>query len=285
MRGSWGLFFNNKASGVSQPNVELYGESCNPAPNCETGFCDFDSGCVSLLPGVTQEVNNTYIWNTIWGSSTQMVFSMNYGNYCSLAENSDWWEYNSGCTASSCSSGVGVGSSTPTGTCTTGVGYWKWTQGTTLPSSMDDMITYTQAGTFYKCDESGQWQEYYTPYQYPYFSEAGDTTPPVITNTTPNGTKMCNTNPSTIIISVTTDENATCKFDTSDTVYDSMTYTFSTTGTTSHSDNESKACGSSYTYYVRCMDESSNKSTSSTTITFKVGSAKLATQANQVIIN
>src|SRR4030042_770071 len=63
-----------------------------------------------------------------------------------------------------------------------------------------------------------------------------DTTPPVISNALPSGVQQCDAeSPVDIALSVTTNENATCKYDTVDTTYDLMANTYTTTGTTTHS--------------------------------------------------
>jgi len=101
-----------------------------------------------------------------------------------------------------------------------------------------------------------------------------DTTPPVISNILPSGVQQCDAaSPVDITLSVTTNENATCKYDTSDTTYDLMANTYGTTGTTSHSQVISLACDDSYTYYTRCMDASpqQNKNLTSATHTFSIG--------------
>ncbi len=98
-----------------------------------------------------------------------------------------------------------------------------------------------------------------------------DTTPPVISGVLPSGTLAFGTTATNL--TVTTNENATCKYGTSDVAYSSMPNIFSTTGGTSHSQTLSGLIsGGSYTYYVRCMDGSNNADTTSTTITFNVSS-------------
>ncbi|MBU0846785.1 hypothetical protein KKH23_06300 [Patescibacteria group bacterium] len=98
----------------------------------------------------------------------------------------------------------------------------------------------------------------------------GDETPPVISAPLPSGEQPCYE----VIIQVTTDENATCKCDTSDVAYDSMSETFDvTTGVTTHQKTLSLANDSSYTYYIRCMDATGNKNTSSTSVSFSTAPA------------
>lgn len=100
---------------------------------------------------------------------------------------------------------------------------------------------------------------------------ASDTTPPVISSLLPSGARQCDAIywPQTpLTLACNTDENSTCKYATSDVSYDTMGQTFSTTGTTVHSQSITFQCGTSYIYYVRCMDESSNKNTTSTSTSF-----------------
>ena len=99
-----------------------------------------------------------------------------------------------------------------------------------------------------------------------------DTTPAVFSNPQPSGQISCASDPGNKTISGITNETATCKYDTSDTTYDLMANTFSTTGGTSHSQSLSLACNAAYTYYVRCNDASGNKNTSSASIGFSIAS-------------
>jgi hypothetical protein len=101
--------------------------------------------------------------------------------------------------------------------------------------------------------------------------EYQDETPPEISNPLPSGTKTCDSNPLPQTLQVTTDENATCKYNLTDTDYDSMVYNFSTTGGTTHQQSANFNCGAEYTRYVRCIDGSSNESDTGT-ITFTVES-------------
>jgi len=100
-----------------------------------------------------------------------------------------------------------------------------------------------------------------------------DATPPVITGGSPSGTLTAGTTQATL--SLTTNENATCKYATAaSTAYASMTNTFSTTGSTSHSTAVTGlANGQAYSYYVKCQDSSGNPNTSDYAISFSVASA------------
>lgn len=106
-----------------------------------------------------------------------------------------------------------------------------------------------------------------------YYEDGGDTTPPIISSPLPSGAQSCTSNPRNVTLQVTTDEAATCKYGTSDVSYASLPNTFSTTGSTTHSQTVSNACGSSYTYYVRCQDGSGNPTLTSTAISYSVATA------------
>ncbi|MEK6840699.1 MAG: PGF-pre-PGF domain-containing protein [Nanoarchaeota archaeon] len=112
----------------------------------------------------------------------------------------------------------------------------------------------------------------YTSYTYPHplVSGAADTTAPVRSNGQPTGNLTAGT--TSTAVNLTTDETATCKYSTTSGVaYSSMTNTFSTTGSTSHSTTVSGLTnGSTYNYYVRCNDTSGNFNTNDFTISFSV---------------
>lgn len=102
----------------------------------------------------------------------------------------------------------------------------------------------------------------------------GDTSAPVIYSLLPSGAQNCPSDSwplATVSLALSTNESATCKYSTSDVSYDSMGNTFSTTGTTSHSQSLTVDCGGTYTYYVRCSDGSGNKNSSSSVASFFLG--------------
>jgi len=97
-----------------------------------------------------------------------------------------------------------------------------------------------------------------------------DATPPVLSLGSPSGTLSYGTTGATL--SLTTDENATCKYGTvSGTAYGSIASTFTTTGGTSHSASlTGLSNATSYTYYIRCQDGQNNSNSSDYTISFSV---------------
>ncbi|HEY3275562.1 MAG TPA: hypothetical protein VGJ94_02995 [Syntrophorhabdaceae bacterium] len=98
--------------------------------------------------------------------------------------------------------------------------------------------------------------------------------PPVITPISPpSGTLSCPSSPVATTLSVATNKPATCKLNASDAAYAAMKYTFPSTGGTTSSVPLSLACGTTYTYFIRCADAAGNADTSSTVITIPVGTA------------
>ncbi len=102
-----------------------------------------------------------------------------------------------------------------------------------------------------------------------------DTTPPVLSNGLPTGTFPTGTTQATL--SVTTNENATCKYSlTANTGYGSMINTFSTTGALSHSSTVlGLISGNTQTYYVRCQDTAGNADSVDFVISFNIAGASL----------
>jgi parallel beta-helix repeat protein len=99
----------------------------------------------------------------------------------------------------------------------------------------------------------------------------GDTTAPILSAGSPSGILASGTTSTSL--SLTTNENASCKYSTTPgATYSSMS-TFATSGTTTHSTSLSGLTdGVTYNYYVKCQDTSSNTNTSDYLITFSIGS-------------
>ena len=99
---------------------------------------------------------------------------------------------------------------------------------------------------------------------------SGDTTPPGRSEGFPSGSQSSGT--TEVTISLTTDEDATCKYGaTASTAYGSIASTFTTTSGTAHSQNITGLTnGSSYNYYIRCIDVATNANTNDYTISFSV---------------
>ena len=92
-----------------------------------------------------------------------------------------------------------------------------------------------------------------------------ETVAPTLSNSSPSGKLDSDTTSTTL--SLTTDENATCRYATENTTYDNMT-AFSITGETSHSTVVSSLTPGTYTYYAICRDNVGNDT--SHTLSFEV---------------
>jgi len=104
------------------------------------------------------------------------------------------------------------------------------------------------------------------------YASGPDTTPPTRSSGSPSGTLSAGTTQTTM--SLTTNENATCKYGTVSASYASLPNTFTTTGVTSHSQLITGLTnGSTYTYYIRCQDTAGNANTDDYPISFSVASA------------
>jgi hypothetical protein len=102
------------------------------------------------------------------------------------------------------------------------------------------------------------------------FSQNPDSVPPVRLNGTPTGTLPSGTTETTL--SLSTNEDAICRYDTSPGVdYYSMLNTFFTTGGTVHSESITGLTdGGNYTYYVKCEDSAGNANPDDYTVSFSV---------------
>ena len=103
-----------------------------------------------------------------------------------------------------------------------------------------------------------------------------DTTPPGRSAGAPSGMLAAGTTQASL--SLTTDENATCRYATTAGIaYAAMTSAFTTTGGTAHATTVTGLTnGGSYSFFVRCQDLASNPNTSDFTIAFSVAPAPTA---------
>jgi hypothetical protein len=106
---------------------------------------------------------------------------------------------------------------------------------------------------------------------------SSDTTPPGRSNGQPTGVLTSDT--TQVTLSLTTDENATCRYShTAGVAYTAMPDTFTTTGATAHERTVSGlSSGHSYTYYVRCNDAQNNANTDDFVLAFSVARVSATT--------
>jgi len=97
-----------------------------------------------------------------------------------------------------------------------------------------------------------------------------DVTAPTLTDGQPSGSLAANT--TEVTLSVSSDENAICKYSTTTgTAYDAMSNSFTTTGAKTHTTQVSGLTnGQNYNYYIRCQDLSGNANTTDYIISFSV---------------
>ena len=166
-------------------------------------------------------------------------------------------------TTASPTAGEYLSSQTITLTCADNVAcdttYYCWGSSCTPTTEYSTPITIS-ADTlrFYSVDTSSNAEDVSSEV---YTITASDTDPPAMSDGFPYG--ILSYGATTTTMTLTTDEAATCKYDTSDTTYSLMSNTFSTTGGTSHSQALSGLTnGGSYEYYCRCTDGSNENDTS-----------------------
>ena len=98
-----------------------------------------------------------------------------------------------------------------------------------------------------------------------------DITPPVLSNPLPTGLLVAGT--TSAQISITTNEQAQCRYNTTNVAFGNMLNTFSTLNSLFHvATVTGLSNGTAYTYYTRCQDQAGNANTTSTSITFSVDS-------------
>jgi len=224
-----------------------------------------------------QHVSDSYYWNNRKNYNSNLVTSYLSQNVCSdsigdsapicsdithgysINENDEWYQDSA---AFNGTVGIGCGTlASRPATCTTGVGYWATNQSCSDLTGLvgdstqrtDGINTYLQ-GTLYKCTATNTWTPYYTPYNYPHPLRGEGITPPsVIFAGHPSNPLVCTSNPRDVLMSINTDQAATCKWSITDQAYADMPNTFSTTGGTYHSTTlSSLSCLNSYNRYVRC---------------------------------
>jgi len=110
---------------------------------------------------------------------------------------------------------------------------------------------------------------------------SNDTTPPIISNSSPTNGTILNSGKTSVLISLQTDETATCRYSTTDETYGSMTDFFDQINATNHTVTvTSLVDGTTYDYYVRCQDLATNVNTTGYLITFSLDTGPVITASS-----
>ena len=177
---------------VSNPHAEKYAPTKHKCNDSANYACSSD--------GESQIVRKSYYFNNRKSSDSGTITlnklessSWDQWGGNKLVENVNYFRDNTNCSASSCTSGVGCGSSTPTGTCMTGVGYWKTDQSCSslTAGSYGKNPSTPISGTLYRCTTANRWDIYYKPYTYPHPLRSGDSDDPELISA-PKGFKLVN---------------------------------------------------------------------------------------------
>ena len=111
--------------------------------------------------------------------------------------------------------------------------------------------------------------------------DGSDIDAPIISNGQPVGV----INTTDTILSVDTDENATCRYsEISGVDYNSMTSNFNTTGGTTHQETLTDLFdGETYNYYVRCQDNNSNTNSTDYQVSFSIDTFLVSSKTSNFI--
>ena len=188
IRGGTGLIFNNAISNYSYAvvfdNVRSFSSiamagQCNGTSSWDMNGLANGYPCRDQIgrgkdvtlwtdanPYPDQVSQPAYLWSNIKsGSNVPVYVHNNTGNW--IQADRDYYEQKA---LFDGTSGVGCGKpATRPATCKPGASYWATEQSCTDMTGMVGANPSTPIkGTLYKCNASGQWETYYTPYTYPH---------------------------------------------------------------------------------------------------------------------
>jgi len=160
-RGGRVLMFNNRNTGNDVDNI-WQEDSYDPDVDCNV---DWEPASEIVSP------NTSYFWNN-WVVGYHEPKNCTIGNnpFGHLGLNVTAWNYNANTLNGGTEKGINIGSGSPPATCSTGDGYWKTTYavGSTPPTTLAEMRTYCQAGTFYRATGTNTWDSGIQMYEYPH---------------------------------------------------------------------------------------------------------------------
>jgi hypothetical protein len=168
----WEVYGNTLSSDGFNPNIRAGSGVMFNESSLNAGLCEEDSGYPAqdqIGRGQSQALYPAYAW--LYTGSVQV-------DECEAPETEGMVQFNrdvytdedsASCTGgSTCTSGVGSGTTLPT-SCTTGTAFWDTDAGgdwNTLSGGAND-------GALYKCTATDTWTLYYTPYTYPHPLQSG----------------------------------------------------------------------------------------------------------------
>jgi hypothetical protein len=172
--GRWWEVYGNTVSNETEfyPNIRAGSGVIFNESNLDAGLCEEDSGYPAqdqIGRGEDQTLYPAYAWlytgsvlpDECGAPETEGMVQFNRDVYTD--------EDSASCTGgSTCTSGVGSGTTLPT-SCTTGTAFWDTDAGgdwNTTGGGAND-------GALYKCTPTDTWTLYYTPYTYPHPLQAG----------------------------------------------------------------------------------------------------------------
>ncbi len=288
-RGGGGFWFNNEITDPNYGAVYMYLD-VERAHNTCAGIEGWPTTCTEGYPcqdqigfpisGDKPDVD-LYMWNNILNGAQVTVSLQASSTYLQNGR-----DYYIGSTPTNTYAGWGTRANRPA-CARVGQSYWSTDYGEWNSKHTGN------DGTLDRCNSNLVWENaWYTPYTYPHPLVTGgavsDTTPPAFESAT-NPSYNCSANPKTVRFQgYTNEQDAACKFsedgdggDNENTAYDDLNHVFDQVSDYWYAQSQEFACGTTHTFWVRCMDSKGNKAKVSTEITFTI--AAPASQPGMVL--
>jgi hypothetical protein len=158
-------------SGWDGNTVGQSGWPCRDQVGTSTDAAQWATPVIDHLPAPIQVRSPAYVWSNLKGENIDSPL-VHLNAPAHIKENRDYYQHDTvHCIAgTSCTAGVGCGTlANLPASCTPGVAYWATNQSCTNMTGMVGANPSTPiSGTLYRCNASGQWENYYTPYTYPH---------------------------------------------------------------------------------------------------------------------
>jgi hypothetical protein len=190
-------------SGWDGNTVGQSGWPCRDQVGTSTDAAQWATPVIDHLPAPIQERTPAYVWSNLKGENIDSP-SVRLNATVHIKVNRDYFTH---AVSFDGTSGVGCGAlASRPANCSPGVAYWATEQScSTLSGRVGANQATPISGTLYKCNASGQWENYYTPYTYPHplrSESIGDNPPPppvtYALTTSKSGTGTITSNPAGI---------------------------------------------------------------------------------------